>query len=204
MIPTPCVGRARLRGVRERGRRRTRNKVISDRTARVNDAQPNGGETMSEEMLDQLQHAAFMYSFETMNPINGLTADTSREGSPCSIAVVGFALSVYPVTVERGWIERSDAAERSLTALRFFRDSDQSDSPDATGYKGFYYHFLDMDTGTSAWHSELSMIDTALLIVGALTSATYFTTDTADEVALREIADTLYRCVDWRWAQKSH
>lgn len=167
----------------------------------VHDEQPMSEETMSEETLDQLQHAAFMYFIETMNPINGLTADTSREGSPCSIAVVGFALSVYPVAVERGWIERSDAVERSLTALRFFRDSNQSDSPDATGYKGFYYHFLDMDTGARVWHSELSMIDTALLIAGALTSATYFTADTADEIALREIADTLYRRVDWRWAQ---
>jgi hypothetical protein len=159
------------------------------------------GEAMSEATLDQLQRAAFTYFVQAMNPINGLIADTSREGSPCSIAVVGFALSVYPIAVERGWMERSDALERSLTALRFFRDSDRSGSPDATGHKGFYYHFLDMDTGTRAWHSELSMIDTALLIAGALTAARYFTADTADEIELRDLADVLYRRVDWRWAQ---
>ena len=64
---------------------------------------------------------------------------------------------------------RADAVECSLTALRFFRDSDQSGSPEATGYKGFYFHFLDMHTGARVWRSELSMIDTALLIAGALT-----------------------------------
>ena len=74
---------------------------------------------------------------------------------------------------------RADAVERSLAALRFFRDSDQSGRPEATGYKGFYYHFLDLHTGARVWRSELSMIDTALLIAGALTAGMYFTANTA-------------------------
>lgn len=156
---------------------------------------------MDEQTLDQLQRAAFGYFVQTVNPINGLVADTTREDCPCSIAVVGFALSVYPVAVERGWMRRADAVERSLAALRFFRDSDQSGGPDATGYKGFYYHFLNMDTGTRVWHSELSMIDTALLIAGALTAASYFTANTAGETELRELVELLYRRVDWRWVQ---
>src|SRR5436190_4048686 len=93
-------------------------------------------------LLGSLQRAAFQYFASAQNPANGLIADTSRANSPSSIAVVGFALSVYPIAVERGWLERHDALARSLAALRFFRDSDQSGSPEATGHKGFYYHFL--------------------------------------------------------------
>jgi hypothetical protein len=154
-----------------------------------------------EELLDQLQRAAFGYFLQTINPLNGLIADTSRDHSPVSIAVVGFALSSYPVAVERGWIQRADAIQRNLAVLRFFRDSDQSGSPTATGFKGFYYHFLDIHTGIRVWQSELSMIDTALLIAGVLTAASYFTADTADEKELRELADFLYRRIDWRWTQ---
>ncbi len=154
-----------------------------------------------EALLDQLQRAAFDYFLETTNLLNGLVADTSRDNSPVSIAVVGFALSSYPVAVDRGWIARADAVQRSLTALRFFCDSDQSGSPTATGFKGFYYHFLDIRTGARVWQSELSMIDTGLLIAGALTTSMYFTADTTDEIELRDLVDFLYRRIDWRWAQ---
>jgi hypothetical protein len=156
-----------------------------------------------ETLLTDLQRAAFGYFVELVNPANGLVADTSRAGSPVSIAVVGFALSCYPVAVERGWMARTDAVTRSLAALRFFNASDQSGSPVATGYNGFYYHFLDPATGARVWRSELSMIDTALLIAGALTASRYFTQSTPDELELRELADVLYRRIDWRWAQDS-
>ena len=158
-------------------------------------------EPADEALLDALQHAAFAYFLEAANPANGLIADTSRANSPSSIAVVGFALSVYPVAVEHGWLPRVDAVKRSLSALRFFRDSDQSGSPAATGFKGFYYHFLDMHTGARVWRSELSMIDTAILIAGALTASSYFTANTPEEIELREIAEALYLRVDWRWSQ---
>jgi hypothetical protein len=154
-----------------------------------------------EAMLDALQRAAFGYFVEAVNPVNGLIADTSRENSPSSIAVVGFALASYPVAVERGWMARSDAVERSLAVLRFFRDSDQSGGPEATGFKGFYYHFLDQHTGVRVWNSELSMIDTALLIAGALTARMYFTANTPQETALREVVEALYLRIDWRWSQ---
>ena len=71
--------------------------------------------------------------------------------------------------------------------LRFFRDSDQSGGPEATGHKGFYYHFLDLQTGKRVWLSELSMVDTALLIAGALTASMYFTAKTPEESELREL-----------------
>ena len=125
-------------------------------------------------LLDELQHAAFGYFLRAVNPTNGLVADTSREDSPASIAVVGFALASYPAAVEHGWMTRADAIARSLAALRFFHGSDQSGSPEGTGYKGFYYHFLNLRTGDRVWRSELSMIDTALLIAGALIASMCF------------------------------
>ena len=104
-----------------------------------------------EELLDRFQREAFGYFIGHFNPENGLVADTSRPGAPASIAVVGFALSCYPVGVERGWMTRAEAAARTLVTLRFFGNSQQGKQPDATGYKGFYYHFLDMKTGTRGW-----------------------------------------------------
>jgi hypothetical protein len=155
---------------------------------------------LSDEALTaRLQRSAFSYLIEYTNPVTGLIADTSRPGSPCSIAVVGFALSCFPIAVSNGWLSRADAARRVIKALRFFLRSTQSDAPDATGYKGFYYHFLDMRTGKRVWQCELSLIDTALLIAGVLVAGCYF--DGAGESEIRELADTLYRRVDWRWAQ---
>jgi hypothetical protein len=155
-------------------------------------------------LLDQLQHAAFGYFLKTANPANGLIADTTREHSPASIAVVGFALSAYPVAVERGWMTRTAAAERTVVTLRFFWNSDQSESPDATGYKGFYYHFLDMQSGARVWRSEVSLIDTTLLLAGALTAGAYFTGNTRSENEIRKLADALYCRVDWPWAQSGN
>src|ERR1039457_72555 len=154
-----------------------------------------------EELLDRFQRAAFGYFLEQFNPENGLVADTSRAGAPASIAVVGFALSSYPVGVERGWISRTDAAARTLVTLRFFWSSEQSEAADATGYKGFYYHFLDMHSGRRAWQSELSLIDSAFLLAGVLTASVYFSEDTRVESEIREVAEALYRRVDWHWAQ---
>jgi hypothetical protein len=152
-------------------------------------------------LLDRFQRAAFDYFLEQSNPDNGLVADTSRQGSPASIAVVGFALSCYPVGVERGWMKRADGALRSLAALRFFRDSVQGEQLDATGYRGFYYHFLDMKTGKRVWLSEVSLIDTTLLLAGALTAASYFDGGAAHEAEIRQLADAIYRRVDWEWAR---
>ena len=155
-----------------------------------------------EALLDSLQRAAFEYFPKFTNPLNGLVADTTRAGSPSSIAAIGFALSTYPVAVGRGWIARREAVERVLTTLRFFSNSDQSGSADATGHRGFYFHFLDMQNGRRMWHSELSLIDTALLLAGMLTAATFFAGDTPAEAELRRIADALYRRVEWNWAQR--
>ena len=138
-------------------------------------------------MLDKLQRTAFNYFPSSTNTQNGLVADRMRDGSPSSIAVVGLALSCYPVGVERGWIDRDQAVQYALQALRFFWRSDQTGSPEATGFRGFYFHFLDMQTGARVWQCELSIIDTALLIAGILSSAAYFTRTTPMETELREL-----------------
>src|SRR5258708_23709120 len=112
-----------------------------------------------------------------------------------------MALSAYRVGVERKLITREEAVERTLRKLRFFAESEQSSKPDATGYKGFYYHFLDMKTGRRAWQCELSTVDSTFLFAGMLAAAAYFDRDTAEENEVRALADALYRRADWRWAQ---
>jgi hypothetical protein len=161
-----------------------------------NTAAKNFGEAR----LDALQRHSFDYFLRETNPANGLVADKSRPGSPASIAAVGFALAAYPVGVERGWMTRQDAVARTLTLLRFFWASPQGETPDATGYKGFYYHFLDMNTGRRAGLCELSTIDSTFLLAGMLAAAAFFDHDDEDEQALRTLADALYRRADWAWA----
>lgn len=151
-------------------------------------------------MLDELRRATFGYFRHELNPKNGLIADKTQPGSPSSIAAVGMGLSVYVVAVERDLLSRAEAVDRTLTLLRFFHASPQGSEPDATGYKGFYYHFLDMQTGRRVWHSELSTVDTAIFMAGVLTAASYFTGNSDEERELRDLADALYRRIDWQWA----
>ncbi len=148
-----------------------------------------------------LQRAAFTYFLNEVNLANGLVVDSTKEGWPASIAAIGLALAIYPVGVERNFITRAEAIKRTLTTLRFFWHSPQSDAADATGYRGFYYHFLDMQTGRRAWQCELSTIDTTFLLAGALAAALYFDRASEDEKQIRTLADALYRRADWQWAQ---
>ncbi len=161
----------------------------------------NQQQPISDETLVQLQRDMFQYFLKEANPANGLVLDKTQEGSPASIAVVGFALAAYPVGVERGFMTRVEAVERTLAALRFFWNSRQGTEADATGYKGFYYHFIDMRNGQRVWNCELSTIDTAFLLAGMLTAAQYFDNEWPEEQEIRRLADVLYCRADWRWAQ---
>ena len=151
--------------------------------------------------LTKLQRNSFGYFLHETNPSNGLVIDKTAENWPASIAATGLALACYPVGVERGLLSRTAAVERTLATLRFFWNSPQGPEPDATGYKGFYYHFLDMQTGRRAWQCELSTVDSAFLLAGGLTAAAYFDASTADEIEIRKLGDALYRRADWQWAQ---
>ncbi|MDQ6639800.1 MAG: hypothetical protein M3Z15_09090 [Pseudomonadota bacterium] len=150
-------------------------------------------------MLLRLQRNSFGYFVNEINRANGLVLDKTSDGWPASIAAMGMALTAYPVGVKRKFISRDEAAQLTLTMLRFLAASEQGEGADATGYKGFYYHFLDMDTGPRAWHSELSSVDTALLIAGVLVAAAFFDGAAAAEAEIVKLAQTLYERVDWDW-----
>ncbi len=162
--------------------------------------QPANAPDFGEARLDALQRHAFDYFLNETNPANGLVADTSLPGAPASIAAVGFALAAYPVGVERGWMTRTDAIGRTLSLMRFLWGSSQATAADATGYKGFYYHFLDMGTGRRAGLCELSTVDTAFLLAGMLAAAQFFDREDEAEQEIRTLADALYRRADWAWA----
>lgn len=153
------------------------------------------------EELRLLQRESFDYFLNEVNPANGLILDKTAADWPASIAATGLALACSPVAVERGFVTRRAAAARTLTTLRFFWTSPHGPEPDATGYRGFYYHFLDTRTGRRAWQCELSTIDSTLLLAGALAAAAYFDAEVADEREIRTLADALYRRADWQWAQ---
>lgn len=161
----------------------------------------NSHHSIERRQLHNLQEKAFAYFKHEANPLNGLISDKTAKDWPASIAATGLALTGYPVAVERGLLSKQLAIDRTLTTLRFFWNSPQGSQPDATGYRGFYYHFLDMHTGRRAWQCELSTVDSAFLFAGMLAAAAYFNHDTPEEREIRELADALYRRADWAWAQ---
>jgi hypothetical protein len=114
---------------------------------------------------------------------------------------VGFALTAYPIGVERGYVSRAAARDRVLATLRFFWTAPQDSSASPTGYHGFFYHFLDMTTGQRFQTVELSTIDTALLLAGVLTCQSYFAGTDPGETEIRALAESIYARSDWQWAQ---
>ncbi|MEO7072216.1 MAG: glucoamylase family protein [Rhodanobacter sp.] len=152
-------------------------------------------------LLERVQRDSFHFFSVYVNPDNGLVADSSQAESPCSIAAVGFALSSYPVAVEHGWMSRAQALDRTLAALRFFDAAQKDGELNATGYKGFFFHFLHMASGQRMWQSELSVIDTALLLSGMLLAARYFSGSDGLEQEVRTRAVAIYSRVDWPWMQ---
>lgn len=150
--------------------------------------------------LNDLQERTFRFFWETTNPENGLAPDRFPTRSFCSMAAVGFALTAYPIGVRRGFISRGQAAERTLTTLRFLAKAPQGDAPvGMTGHRGFFYHFVDMARGARFEQTELSTVDTALLLGGALFVQGFF--DRPGEAEIRELAELIYRRVEWPWSQ---
>src|SRR5688500_2489469 len=119
--------------------------------------------------------------------------------APCSIAAAGLALATIPAVVERGVLIRKFAARSARRRLRCLVNLPQGPGPGTAGHKGFFYHFLDIDTGCRVWNCELSTLDSAFLFAGALTCATYFDRHTEEEADVRRLADTLYRRADRAW-----
>ncbi len=146
-----------------------------------------------EELLETIARKSFDYFVEERNLKTGLVRDRAhnfRKGAltgPASIAATGFALSAYAVGVERGWLSRAMAYEMTRQTLDFFLNQ-------APHEKGFFYHFLNMETGARVKNSELSPIDTVLFLAGALFSAEYF-----DDPHLKKLAKQIYERIDFPW-----
>jgi len=156
--------------------------------------------TALDPVIDDLQHRSFRWFWDTTNAANGMTPDRWPTKSFASVAAIGDALAVWPIGVERGWITREQARERTLTTIRFLHDLKQG--PEATGvggYKGFFYHFLDMETGHRFGQTELSSVDTALLMGGMMFAARWFDGDHADEAEIRRLTQVIYERIEWPW-----
>ncbi|MRR24258.1 hypothetical protein EG830_14900, partial [bacterium] len=119
-----------------------------------------------EAMLDSIQHSTFMFFMGEHHPEWGIVKDRTASWAPASIASTGFGLPSFAIGVERGWITREEAALITLNTVNFLVNSLQGPDTLATGYKGFFYHFLRMDTGLREWRCELSTVDTGLLMMG--------------------------------------
>ncbi len=135
---------------------------------------------------EKLSFDFFIENMSTKEDTYGLILDNTRFKDVSSIASVGFGLSALVVGCENGWISKNLAKEIALKTLNTFdRVVEQKN--------GFYAHFLSMGTGKRVWNCEYSIIDTAIFLMGALTSGEYF----GGEVY--ELFEKLYSKVDWNW-----
>src|SRR5260221_2322592 len=178
----------------------------------TNGGTPYGGPTSSslppppemsaDVLISDTQQRTFRYFWETTDAARGLAPDFAPESSPASIAAMGFMLTAVPIGIEHAWITRAQGAERVLNTLQFLRDAPQGAGAQGyTGYHGFFYHFLDMASGTRYRDSELSSMDTALLLMGVRCCGQYFNGADASETAISAVDDFLYERVDWPWFQ---
>jgi len=143
-------------------------------------------------LLDELQRASFLYFVEQMHPVTGLVRDRARaDGAPtegkASIAASGFGLASWAIATHRGWVEREMALDRVKLMLRFL-------AHEAPRRRGFYYHFMEMDTGARAWECEISSIDTALFMAGAIVAREYFR-----DPEITRLVNEINESIDWQW-----
>ncbi|HVT03188.1 MAG TPA: glucoamylase family protein [Thermoanaerobaculia bacterium] len=153
-------------------------------------------------LLDDLEKRSFHYFWDLADDRTFLIPDRSPSPSFCSIAAVGFGLTAYGIGAERGYVTRPAAAQRTLSTLRSLLAMKQgTDALGVSGYKGFFYHFLDMKSGLRFETVELSTVDTSLLVAGALFAQSYFDRDDPTEAAIRSAAEELYERVEWPWEE---
>jgi hypothetical protein len=158
----------------------------------------------SEAFLEDLSRRAFLYFQEQANPQTGLVLDRARTDGKAhgsnhpshniaSTASTGFGLTALCIAAERNWIKTENARERVRLTLRFFADR-------AEHKEGWFYHWLDAASGERRWQSEISSIDTALLLAGILTTRQYFRTD--KEIV--RLATKIYERVNFQWMLNNH
>jgi hypothetical protein len=152
--------------------------------------------------LDTLERRTFQFFWDVSDSTTGLTPDRWPTRTFASIGATGFGLTAYPIGAERGYVTRRQAAERALRTLRFLLHARQDTARvGPIGYRGFFYHFLVPETGERFKDTELSTIDTALLLAGALFCQSYFDRPEPSEAAIRSVAESLYVRVDFAWTQ---
>jgi len=158
-----------------------------------------------EEFLAYVKQAAVDFFWYEANPANGMIRDRSTKGAVASIASVGFGLSALTVGVENGWVEREAARDRTRITLRTLWNGPQGTAASGMiGYEGWFYHWLDMETATRTWDSELSSIDTGLLLAGILHAREYYDLADSAESEIRALADSIYARIDWPWMTNGH
>lgn len=150
-----------------------------------------------ETMLDSIQYKTFLFFLNEHHPDWGIVKDRTAQWAPASIASTGFGLPCFAIGAERNYLSREQAARITLNTLKFFINADQTGAKDGIGYKGFFYHFLAMDTGKRAWNCELSSVDTGLLMMGILFARNYYNQDNATEKEIRSLAGQLLDQVEW-------
>jgi hypothetical protein len=155
-----------------------------------------------QQFLEDLERRSFQYFWEEGDAETGLVPDRARmDGTAldeshrnvASIAATGFGLTVLCIAAERGWIEKTKARERTRNTLRFFANR-------AIQEHGWFYHWLDSKTGERRWKSEVSSIDTTLLLAGILTARQYF----RDDLEIGRLATRIYERVDFQWMMNGH
>ena len=144
-------------------------------------------------LLNQAQTRAFAFFWQKASPTTGLTNDRAHNlgaddnYTVASVSSTGYMLANLPLMVEGGYVSREDAYNRALTTLQFL----QNKMPHPHGW---FYHFIDKTSGQRVWNSEVSSIDTALLIAGALVCGQYFA-----NTDVQTAANALYNQMDWTW-----
>lgn len=148
----------------------------------------------AEGTIDRFQQTALSYFDRESHSASGLVSDSNTIGSHASIAGTGFGLACNALSADRGFTTRLEAAQRTLTTLRFLTSTRESSS------HGFFYHFLDPITGQRAGKCEISTIDSSLLFAGAIAVAEYFDRDSEIEREIRSLGNSLYLNAEWTWA----
>jgi len=156
---------------------------------------PAASPSLSQEdhkFLDDLENRNFQYFWEQANPKTGLVKDRCNvkindEGIVASIAATGFGLTALCLGQKHGWIPLAAARERALTTLRFLWRK-------LPNHRGFFYHWANINTGERVWDSEVSSVDTAILLCGIITCQQYF-----QHWEISQLAHDIFNRVDWTW-----
>lgn len=150
-----------------------------------------------EAFLEDLSRRAFLYFWEQSDPHTGLTLDRTRNSGEktagrseqvASLASTGFALTALCIGCARKWRPPAEVRERVRATLRHLSTAQPHE-------RGWFYHFVERHSGERVWKSELSTIDTALLLAGALTAQQFFETDSE----IGQMAQDIYERVDFTW-----